>query len=113
MSILVDSELIRVVKVNRIGASASVKDVLATRRDTYTGFSHQRMDWLDDFKGLWWVLGGATLISSFMISTLFLIPFFLVSLLALLQLMDPERFVVSTNSGGHAFYINRWRSNRE
>jgi len=113
LSILVDSDLIRVVKVNRIGASASVKDVLATRRDTYTGFSHQRMDWLDDFKGLWWVLGGATLISSFMISTLFLIPFFLVSLLALLQLMDPERFVVSTNSGGHAFYINRWRSNRE
>ena len=27
--------------------------------------------------------------------------------------MDPERFVISTSSGNHPFYINRWRSNRE
>ena len=113
LSILADSDLIRVVRVERVGASASIKDVLATRRDSYTGFSHQRLDWLDDFKGLWWVLSGASLISSFMISALFLIPFVIAALLALLQLMDPERFVVSTNSGDHPFYINRWRSNRE
>jgi hypothetical protein len=113
LSILVDSELIRVVKVERVGASAVTKDVLATRRDSYTGFSHQRLDWLDDFKGIWWVIGGASLISSFMISTLFLVPFTIAAMLALLQLMDPERFVVSTNSGNHPFYINRWRSNRE
>ena len=113
LSILVDSDLIRVAKIDRIGASASTKDILATRRDSYTGFSHQRMDWLDDFKGVWWVVGGASLISSFMISILFLIPFILASTLALFQLMDPERFVISTNSGNHPFYINRWRSNRE
>ena len=113
LSILVDSDLIRVARISRIGASPSIKDVLATRRDSYTGFSHQRLDWLDDFKGIWWVLTGATLISSFMISSLFLIPLTLAALLALLQLMDPERFVVSTNSGDHPFYINRWRSNRE
>ena len=113
LSILADSDLIRVVRVERVGASPSIKDVLATRRDSYTGFSHQRLDWLDDFKGLWWVLSGASLISSFMISSLFLIPFTIAALLALLQLMDPERFVVSTNSGNHPFYINRWRSNRE
>jgi hypothetical protein len=113
LSILVDSDLIRVAKIDRIGASASTKDILATRRDSYTGFSHQRMDWLDDFKGIWWVVGGASLISSFMISILFLIPFILASVLALFQLMDPERFVISTNSGNHPFYINRWRSNRE
>ena len=113
LSILVDSDLIRVAKIDRIGASASTKDILATRRDSYTGFSHQRMDWLDDFKGVWWVVGGASLISSFMISILFLIPFILASALALFQLMDPERFVISTNSGNHPFYINRWRSNRE
>ena len=113
LSILADSDLIRVVRVERVGASPSIKDVLATRRDSYTGFSHQRLDWLDDFKGLWWVLAGASLISSFMISALFLIPFTIAALLALLQLMDPERFVVSTNSGNHPFYINRWRSNRE
>ena len=113
LSILADSDLIRVVRVERVGASPSIKDVLATRRDSYTGFSHQRLDWLDDFKGLWWVLSGASLISSFMISALFLIPFTIAALLALLQLMDPERFVVSTNSGDHPFYINRWRSNRE
>jgi hypothetical protein len=113
LSVLADSDLIRVVRIDRIGASASINDVLATRRDSYTGFSHQRLDWLDDFKGLWWVLSGASLISSFMISSLFLIPFTIGALLAILQLMDPERFVVSTNSGNHPFYINRWRSNRE
>ena len=113
LSILADSDLVRVVRVERIGASPAIKDVLATRRDSYTGFSHQRLDWLDDFKGLWWVISGATLISSFMISSLFLIPFTVAALLALMQLMDPERFVVSTNSGNHPFYINRWRSNRE
>ena len=113
LSILADSDLIRVARVTRVGASSSVEDILATRRDSYTGFSHQRLDWLDDFKGVWWVLAGASLISSFMISKLFLIPFSIAALLALLQLMDPERFVVSTNSGNHPFYINRWRSNRE
>ena len=113
LSILVDSDLIRVAKIDRIGASPAIKDILATRRDSYTGFSHQRLDWLDDFKGVWWVVSGASLISSFMISTLFLIPFTITAMLALLQLMDPERFVVSTNSGNHPFYINRWRSNRE
>ena len=113
LSVLADSDLIRVVRIDRIGASASINDVLATRRDSYTGFSHQRLDWLDDFKGLWWVLSGASLISAFMISSLFLIPFAIGVLLAILQLMDPERFVVSTNSGNHPFYINRWRSNRE
>ena len=113
LSILADSDLIRVAKTDRIGASASTKDILATRRDSYTGFSHQRMDWLDDFKGVWWVVAGASLISSFMISILFLIPFTLAAILALFQLMDPERFVISTNSGNHPFYINRWRSNRE
>ena len=113
LSVLADSDLIRVVRIDRIGASASINDVLATRRDSYTGFSHQRLDWLDDFKGLWWVLSGASLISAFMISSLFLIPFTIGALLAILQLMDPERFIVSTNSGNHPFYINRWRSNRE
>ena len=113
LSILVDDDLIRVARIDRVGASPSVSDVLATRRDSYTGFSHQRLDWLDDFKGVWWVVAGASLISTFMISTLFLIPFFISALLVLLQLMDPERFVISTNSGDHPFIINRWRSNRE
>lgn len=113
LSILVDDDLIRVARIDRVGASPSVSDVLATRRDSYTGFSHQRLDWLDDFKGVWWVVAGASLISTFMISTLFLIPFFISVVLALLQLMDPERFVISTNSGNHPFIINRWRSNRE
>ena len=113
LSILVDDDLIRVARIDRVGASPSVSDVLATRRDSYTGFSHQRLDWLDDFKGVWWVVAGASLISTFMISTLFLIPFFISAVLVLLQLMDPERFVISTNSGDHPFIINRWRSNRE
>ena len=113
LSILVDDDLIRVARIDRVGASPSISDVLATRRDSYTGFSHQRLDWLDDFKGVWWVVAGASLISTFMISTLFLIPFFISVMLVLLQLMDPERFVISTNSGDHPFIINRWRSNRE
>ena len=113
LSILVDSDLIRVARISRIGASPQVKDVLATRRDSYTGFSHQRLDWLDDFKGLWWILSGASLISAFMISGLFFVIFGITTTLLVLQLMDPERFVISTNSGNHSFFINRWRSNRE
>ena len=113
LSILVDSDLIRVARISRIGASPQVKDVLATRRDSYTGFSHQRLDWLDDFKGLWWILSGASLISAFMISGLFFVIFGISTTLLVLQLMDPERFVISTNSGNHSFFINRWRSNRE
>ena len=44
LSILADSDLIRVVRVKRVGAASSVEDILATRRDSYTGFSHQRLD---------------------------------------------------------------------
>lgn len=113
LSILCDDDLIRVVKIERRGAIPSVSDLLATRRDAYTGFSHQRMDWLDDMRGIWWVLAGAGLISTFTISPLFSLVFIIGSLLALAQLMDPERFVISTNSGDHSFIINRWRSNRE
>ena len=113
LSILVDDSLVRVVRIERRGASPYVKDVLAAKRDSYTGFSHQRLDWLDDFKGVWWVVSGACLVSAVMISNLFLIPFTVGVILVILQLMDPERFVISTSSGNHPFYINRWRSNRE
>ncbi|MEL0100287.1 MAG: hypothetical protein VW862_01130, partial [Euryarchaeota archaeon] len=113
LSILVDDDLLRVVRVERVGGSSMVQDVLATRRASYTGFSHQRLDWLDDFKGVWWAVCGASLISVAMISSLFLIPFFVFGGLAILQLMDPERFVVSTTSGNHSFIVNRWRSNRD
>ena len=113
LSILVDSDLVRVAKISRVGASPLIEDVLATRRDSYTGFSHQRLDWLNDFKGIWWIVSGASLISIFMISELFILPFLISTILIILQLMDPERFVISTNSGNHSFYINRWRSNRE
>jgi len=113
LSILVDDQLVRVVNVERIGSSPHVKDILATSRDSYTGFSHQRLDWLDDFKGVWWIVSGASLISIVMISPLFSIPLVLFGALALAQLMDPERFVISTTSGNHSFVVNRWRSNRE
>ena len=113
LSILVDDDLLRVVRVERVGGSSMVQDVLATSRASYTGFSHQRLDWLDDFKGVWWAVCGASLISVAMISSLFLIPFFVFGGLAILQLMDPERFVVSTTSGNHSFIVNRWRSNRD
>ena len=70
LSILVDDSLVRVVRIERRGASPYVKDVLAAKRDSYTGFSHQRLDWLDDFKGVWWVVSGAC-VSAVMISNLF------------------------------------------
>ena len=113
LSILCDDQLIRVVRTERKGAIPEVSDLLATRRDAYTGFSHQRMDWLDEMRGIWWVLAGAGLISTFAINPLFSIIFIIGFSLALAQLMDPERFVISTNSGNHSFMINRWRSNRE
>ena len=113
LSVLVDDDLIRVVNVKRIGASPQVSDLMAANRTAYSGFSHQRMDWLDDFRGIWWVLAGASLISIFSITPWFTITFAFGLLMALAQLMDPERFVISTNAGNHSFMINRWRSNRE
>ena len=113
LSILVDDDLLRVVRVERVGSSPMVKDILATSRSSYTGFSHQRLDWLDDFRGIWWIVTGASIISIVMISTLFAIPMVIFGLLTIAQLMDPERFVISTNSGDHSFIVNRWRSNRE
>ena len=112
LSILVDDDLIRVARIDRVGASPSVSDVLATRRDSYTGFSHQRLDWLDDFKGVWWVVAGPP---DFFIYDKRIIFDSILHYIntSLLQLMDPERFVISTNSGNHPFFINRWRSNRE
>ncbi len=113
LSILCDDQLIRVVRIERKGALPEVSDLLATRRDAYTGFSHQRIDWLDEMRGIWWVLAGVGLMSTFAINPLFSILFIIGFSLALAQLMDPERFVISTNSGNHSFMINRWRSNRE
>lgn len=113
LSILVDDDLLRVVRVERVGSSPMVKDILATSRSSYTGFSHQRLDWLDDFRGVWWIVTGASMISIAMISSLFAIPLVIFGALAMAQLMDPERFVISTTSGDHSFIVNRWRSNRE
>ena len=113
LSILVDEELVRVVSINRVGASSNATDLLASKRNAYMGFAHQRFDFLDDLKGIFWVLTGASLISCIMISWMFLILLIPSSLLAILQLMDPERFTISTSSGDHSFIINRWRSNRE
>ena len=113
LSILVDEEIIRVVRVSRIGSSNKTEDLLATKREAFTGYSHERYDWLDDHRQGWWVLLGVGLITSFTISPFFISLLIIGALLVLLQLMDPERFVISTSSGDHAFMVNRWRSNRE
>ena len=113
LSILVDEDIIRVVRVTRIGSSNKTEDLLATKRDAFTGYSHERYDWLDDHRQGWWVILGVGLITSLTISPFFISLLVIGGLLALLQLMDPERFVISTSSGDHSFMVNRWRSNRE
>ena len=113
LSILVDEDIIRVVRVTRIGSSNKTEDLLATKRDAFTGYSHERYDWLDDHRQGWWVILGVGLITSLTISPFFISLLAIGALLALLQLMDPERFVISTSSGDHSFMVNRWRSNRE
>ena len=113
LSILVDEDIIRVVRVSRIGSSNKTEDLLATKREAFTGYSHERYDWLDDHRQGWWVLLGVGLITSLTISPFFISLLAIGALLVLLQLMDPERFVISTSSGDHSFMVNRWRSNRE
>jgi len=113
LSILCDDKLIRVVGVERIGSSAKVSELLATKRDAYTGFAHNRYDWLDDMRAAWWILIGVGIMSAAWISTWFAILLVPGLVMAILQLMDPERFTISTSSGNHDFTINRWRSNRE
>ncbi len=113
LSILVDDDIIRVVRVSRIGSSNKTEDLLATKREAFTGYSHERYDWLDDHRQGWWVILGVGLITSLTISPFFISLLTIGALLVLLQLMDPERFVISTSSGDHSFIVNRWRSNRE
>ena len=113
LSILVDEEIIRVVRVSRIGSSNKTEDLLATKRDAFTGYSHERYDWLDDHRQGWWMILGVGLITALTISPFFISLLVIGALFVLLQLMDPERFVISTSSGDHAFIVNRWRSNRE
>ena len=113
LSILVDEDIIRVVRVTRIGSTNKTEDLLATKRDAFTGYSHERYDWLDDHRQGWWMILGVGLITSLTISPFFISLLAIGALLALLQLMDPERFVISTSSGDHSFMVNRWRSNRE
>ena len=113
LSILVEEEIIRVVRTSRIGATNKTEDLLATKRDAFTGYSHERYDWLDDYRQGWWAIMGVGLITSLTISPFFISLLVIGALLVLLQLMDPERFVISTSSGDHSFMVNRWRSNRE
>ena len=88
LSILCDDKLIRVVSVERIGSSAKVNELLAAKRDAYTGFSHNRYDWLDDMRAGWWILIGVGILSTAWISPWFATLLIPGLTMATLQLMD-------------------------
>ncbi|RUA03015.1 MAG: hypothetical protein DSY88_06240, partial [Candidatus Poseidoniales archaeon] len=67
MSLIWVNELLRVVNVERSVGETKVEDRFMTRREALSGFSHERYDWLDTYRSLWWVTTGAGVVLLFIV----------------------------------------------
>ncbi len=113
LSLIWVNELLRVVNVERSEGKTKVEDRFMTRREALSGFSHERYDWLDTYRYLWWATTGAGVV------LLFITPFFgmlvlvLGALFALGQFADPEFLTLETSASRHRILLYRLGSNRE
>lgn len=113
-SLVLDATLLRLSTTRRTPmGELRVEDRLVLQLPALQGFSHHRLDWLDDFKLVWWglAIGGVT-------GTVFGIPALasllgLGLILSLLQWADPEIIIFETASGRHRKLIWRLNSNLE
>ena len=113
LSLVVDEDILKMVRAHRIGATKKVEDLLVIRKETFSGYTHVRYDWLDTYRQIWWVLLGTGVLATILLGMPFLLLVIIGGILTLLQVMDPEKFSIVTSSGAHRFFVNRWRSNRE
>ena len=113
LSLVVDEDILKMVRAHRIGATKKVEDLLVIRKETFSGYTHVRYDWLDTYRQIWWVLLGTGVLATILLGMPFLLLVILGGVFTVLQIMDPEKFSIVTSSGSHRFFVNRWRSNRE
>ena len=111
-SLLVDDDLIRVVRTTRSSSGHDTQTDLMLKREAFQGFSHRRVDWLDRGIIAWWLTtlfgAGAVLTGHW----LGLIPLLAGIGLSSLQLADPEVITFQSPGKLHRLIIWRWGSNR-
>lgn len=113
LSLLDDGELFRISLARRDGDNAIVEDQFMTQKSAITGFTHQRYDWLDSGKFVWWGLTMSGIIVSFFTASIGSILFLIGLILTLAQYTDPELLFFETNAGKHRVLLYRIGSNRE
>jgi len=111
-SLLVDEDLIRVVRITRNGEELDAQTDLMLKREAFQGFSHRRVDWLDSGVSVWWLITmmglGALLTGNWW----GLIPLLCGGALSAFQLADPEVITFQSSGQNHRLIIWRWGSNR-
>ena len=50
LSLVVDIDILKMVRAHRIGATKKVEDLLVIRKETFSGYTHVRYDWLDTYR---------------------------------------------------------------
>ena len=113
LSLIWVNELLRVVNVERSEGETKVEDRFMTRREALSGFSHERYDWLDTYRYLWWATTGAGVILLFIAPFIGMLVLFLGALFALAQFADPEFMTLETSASRHRILLYRLGSNRE
>ena len=111
-SLLVDDDLIRVVRTTRSSSGIEAQTDLMLKREAFQGFSHRRVDWLDRGIIAWWLTtmfgAGAVLTGQWW----GMIPLLAGLGLSSLQLADPEVITFQSPGKLHRLVIWRWGSNR-
>ena len=113
LSLIWVNELLSVVNVERSMGETKVEDRFMTRREALSGFSHERYDWLDTYRYIWWILAGAGIIFLFIYPLIGALLFIIGSLLTLAQFADPEFITLDTTASRHRILLYRLGSNRE
>ena len=111
-SLLVDGDLIRVVRTTRSSSGLDTQTDLMLKREAFQGFSHRRVDWLDRGIIVWWLTtmfgAGAVLTGNWW----GIMPLLAGIGLSSLQLADPEVITFQSPGKLHRLIIWRWGSNR-
>jgi hypothetical protein len=111
-SLVEQGKVLRLVHTKLHKGNIVAEDHFIIQKESLTGFTHYRYDWLDNGKYMWWLMTTFGIFSLFKDSQQS--PLLLVGvLLSLAQLFDPELLSFETNSRRHRLLLYRQDSNRE
>jgi len=113
-SLVLDADLLRLSMTRRSALGhLTVEDRLVLRLPALQGFSHHRLDWLDDFRFIWWGMAAAGLACIVLGIGAGAGLLGLGLIFSVLQWADPEVIIFETASGRHRKLIWRLGSNLE